>query len=316
MFIVAIDFGGTYIKMALLEDGMVRERYKIPAYSDQGLHFRLEEVKQGVHLLLEKAGLSLSDCSGIGMAIPGIVNADTCRVLSVNAKYNDAIDFDFAAWAEQTFGLPIVLENDAKAALIGEVTYGVAAGETDAVLMTFGTGIGTAAIVGGRILRGKHHQAGCLGGHFVTDAHGPACNCGGIGCLEANAGNWSLPRLARRYEGFAASALARAETIDYKAVIDASLRRDPVAETMLRDLLEHWTAGILNLIHAYDPEVVILSGGLMKSRDVVLPIFERKVHERAWTPWGKVRFAVAEDPETSVLLGVFALLKDKITGKD
>jgi glucokinase len=312
MYAIAIDFGGTNIKFALIQNGVVVESGRSPANSDQGLRPQLERVAQDVDQLLKSHGLTIRDCQGIGMAMPSLVNPHTLQLLSINEKYPDVANFSIADWVTETFGLPLVLENDAKAALYGEVRYGSAIGAEDAILVTFGTGIGSAAIIEGKLLRGKHHQAGCLGGHFTTNAEGAICNCGNKGCLEVYASQWALPRLAQSFPQYAQSQLATFKNMGYFHIIEASLQGDVVAKQVLDVLIEYWSAGIVNLVHAYDPEVVILSGGLMKSKAYIMPMLEQRVNRHVLTPWGQLSFVAAQDPEASVLLGLYALVEDKL----
>jgi len=306
---IAIDFGGTNIKIGLIKDGAVILKTSIPAYSEGGLIQRLPAVREFILKWLSKNQYSLTDCTGIGIATPGLVDAANHTIISINDKYADAVGFHFQEWSKMMFSLPCILENDARAALIGETTYGVARGETDAILMTFGTGIGTAAIMNGQILRGRHHQAGILGGHLATDIHGETCNCGNHGCLEAQASHWALDRIVRKHPRYEQSTLASIPKINYLTILEAAKSGDSVGADILKSLISHWSAGIVNLIHAYDPDIVILSGGLMKSQADILPLLQKQVYQMAWTPWGNVRFTVAEDPDTSVLLGVSRLLE-------
>lgn len=305
---VTIDFGGTNIKIGLVRDGEVLARTSMPAYSEHGLFPRLPAVERAVRDLMAEAGVTPGQCRGLGLALPGIVDAERKTLTSIKDKYEDAVGFDFAGWAQSAFGLPLAVENDARAALLGEVAYGVARGATDAVLVIFGTGIGTAAIMNGQVVRGRHHQAGILGGHLTTDLHGEPCACGNVGCMEAQASHWAIPIRARKMPGFAASALARTAEQGYEAVFRASRDGDERAARLLDDLIGHWSAGIVNLIHAYDPEVIVLSGGLMKSADCLLPRLTEHIRARAWTPWGTPRLVVSKDPEASVLLGMSYLL--------
>lgn len=258
--------------------------------------------------LLESQRLVLRDCSGLGLAMPGIVDPAAKRVLSMKEKYPDAFDFDFEGWVRDTFGLPLVMENDAKAALLGEVHFGSAKGAQNAVLMIFGTGIGTAAMLGGQLVRGSHHLGGNLGGHFIVEAKGELCNCGARGCLERHAGHWALPLIAKNREGFPESALAKRDEIDFKAVLEAARDHDPFALSLLDELIMYWSAGIVNMVHAFDPDVVILSGGPMKSADVLLPRLTERIRAASWAPWDEIRFVVPADPDSSVLLGLSSLL--------
>jgi glucokinase len=306
---ITIDFGGTNIKLGIAKDGHIIDRMQLPAYSGQGLLSRLGDTETAIRQLLEQGGLQLEDCAGIGIAMPGIVDSSLNKVLSIHEKYEDAIGYSFVDWARVAFGLPVAMENDARAAIIGETSYGAAKGVRDAVLMTFGTGIGTAAMIDGHALTGKHYQAGILGGHFTTDARGPLCNCGNRGCLEEHASHRTLRTRLLSREGYGDSVLALSDTIDYKSIIDAAAEGDRFGETMLQELILHWSAGIVSLIHAYDPDTVILSGGLMKSSELLLPLIREKVYSHAWTPWGKVNMVTSHDPDSSVLLGLSAIVR-------
>lgn len=309
---IVVDFGGTNIKIGLVAGESIITKATLPAWSNNGVLPRLRAVKETIAALLAERGLRLADCSGIGVAMPGLVDFHTRKLVSVNAKYEDAVGFSFESWAKEEFGLPIVLENDARAAIVGETAYGTARGETDAVLMIFGTGIGTAAMMNGKAVRGKHHQAGVLGGHLATDVHGSECTCGNIGCLEAQSSHWALLEQVKRHPNFEWSALARAESLGYQTIVEQSRLGDEVAMDVFEHLLLHWSAGIVNLVHAYDPDCVILSGGLMKSADYFLPRLSANVCKRTWTPWGQVKFIVADDPDASVLLGLSALLHGNV----
>jgi glucokinase len=301
---VAIDFGGTNIKLGLVRDGEVIAKTSIPANSGEGMLARLPEAEQAVRGLLASLGADLEQCAGVGLALPGVIDPVRRTLVSIKEKYTDAIGFDFAGWTAKAFGLPPVVENDARAALLGEVAYGAARGEKDAVLVIFGTGIGTAAIMDGRVVRGRHDQAGILGGHLTTDVYGEVCACGNAGCLEAQASHWSLPIRAAKRPGFEGSRLARRTEWGYEAVVQDALTGDEFADRLLGDLIVHWSAGIVNLLNAYDPEVVVLSGGLMKSADALLPRLTERILASAWLSWGQPRFVVADDPETSALLGM------------
>ncbi|MFC7151467.1 ROK family protein [Cohnella cellulosilytica] len=306
---IVLDFGGTNIKLGIAREGRMLAGSRLAAYSGSGLLPRLNAAREAVLDLLARTSLTTADCGGVAIALPGIVDPVRRTLLSINEKYADATGFAFEQWARESFGLRLEMENDARAALLGETAYGIARGETNAVLMTFGTGIGTAALMNGRIVRGRHYQAGILGGHMATDAYGEICTCGNVGCLEAQASHWSLPAWLVKQDGYRDSALAGVSDIGYRSVVEASAANDPFAVRAMRHLLVHWSAGIVNLIHAYDPDLVVLSGGLMKSRELVVPELSRLVRERAWTPWGDIRIAASRDPDSSVLLGLSHLLE-------
>jgi len=155
---LCIDFGGTEIKLAVIDDARVLASGSIPV---QGGAADLAAASAAARQLL--AG-TRRRADAVGIAVPGVVGPDTGRMLHANAKYDFLRDFDLNAWSVREFELPAVVENDARAALVGETSTGSAAGERDSVLVTLGTGIGTAAMIDGIPLRGRTGHAGILGG--------------------------------------------------------------------------------------------------------------------------------------------------------
>jgi len=182
---LCIDFGGTEIKLAVIDGHRVLASGGIAV---QGGPSDLAAAAVEARRLLEHTGAP----EAVGIAVPGVVEPGTGRMLHANAKYDFLRDLDLSAWSLAEFGVPAAVENDARAALIGETSTGSAAGTRDAVLVTLGTGIGTAVLMGGMPLRGRTGHAGILGGHLTVDLDGPVCPCGNIGCGEALASTWAL----------------------------------------------------------------------------------------------------------------------------
>ena len=307
MPVITVDFGGTNIKLGIIEGDTLLSYRKIPAESYNGIRPQLDRVKNEILGMKKETALKDNALTALGLAFPGIVDPHKKKVLSTNKKYDDAVNVDFPVWSRESFGLPLVLESDTNSAILGETVYGCARGVSDAALMSFGTGIGTAAIIGGKLLRGKHYQAGCLGGHISINLDGPICTCGNKGCIEAHAGTWSLPAMAKAREGFEKSLLGKSDTVDYKSISECVANGDIFSRDFFDYLLTCAGAGIVNLIHAYDPEMVILSGGLMKDSDIVMPRISQYIKQYAWTPWGDVELRAAAKPDISVLLGLSSL---------
>lgn len=293
---LAIDFGGTTIKLGLIVDKAIAADAALP---NSGRQADLDGVREtALGLLAQHAGDGAA-YSAVGIAMPGVV-APSGALVAAHDKYGWAIGFDIRGWAEAAFGAPVVVENDARAALVGEVASGSAASATDAALLILGTGIGTAAIMGGRLVRGVHGHAGILGGHVTVDLDGPACNCGNIGCAEAVASTWALAR------DVAAGGLGSLSGRDgLRELIEGA--DDPRASALLDRYVRAWGAATVSLCHAYDPDVVVVTGGVMRAADVVLPRLESYVHAHLWSSSHRPAFVVPTAPEHSVLLGLSAL---------
>lgn len=309
---IALDLGGTRLKLGLIQDDRIIIESIIPAFSSSGLLPRLKSIEEAVAQMLKNSDTDISELSGVGISIPGIVDTKRMRVLSINKKFEDVVDFDFNAWSQKTWGINSVLENDARAALIGEWQFGAGKGCDNTVLITLGTGIGGAAMIEGKLLYGKHFQAGCLGGHFTVNLHGRTCTCGNTGCVESEASSWILPELFKTHLDFATSKASNEELLDFELLFQLASQKDKVAIEIMNNCLDVWSAGIINMIHAYDPEMVIIGGGVMKSKQIILPYIREKVAKNAWTPWGKVQIEGAHFTDQAGMLGMAYLLNEKI----
>lgn len=276
--------------------------------SKEDLRPALDTFVAEIRKLLRDASLKASDCLGIALGFCGLADARTGRVVSTNQKYEDAPDVDFAAWAKKEFGLPFAIENDARMALLGERHAGAAKGIDNLVMITLGTGIGGAAMIEGKLLRGRHAQAGCLGGHLPAKVGGRRCTCGAIGCMEAEASGWALPLVAREWKGFEQSLLAQQEAINFRNVFELAQAGDRVAREVRDYCLEVWASAAVGLIHAYDPEYIVIGGGVMRSADLILPYVQKFVNDHAWTPWGKVKIVAAQLGNNAGLFGAEPLL--------
>jgi glucokinase len=313
-FTIALDLGGTIIKIGLLKSGQLIDRMECLARSQSGLQPQLTELESIIDQLLDTHQISNEDVMGIGFSFPGLVDSLRNRIISTNKKYDDAPYTDLEAWARQKWNWPLFAENDARMALLGEWQVGSGKDCNDLAMLTFGTGIGSAVIINGKLLKGKHFQAGNLGGHFVVHHKGTTCTCGGKGCVEAEASSWRLPSLLSEHPGISSSSFYKVADPDFKALFFHAQNNDQVALEVLDHCISAWSAAIINMIHAFDPEKIILGGGIMKSADKLLPLLQEQVNRYAWTPWGKVKLVAAHHPDSAALYGAEYLVQKAIQG--
>lgn len=308
---LACDLGGTRMKIGVVRDGVVLAQTTIAANSKAGLAPGLPALKTAWLDLLEKLKLGFADCAGISVAFPSLVDVASGRVLAEYGKYADAPKLDLRAWAKKEFNLPLAIENDARMALIGEWNFGAGRGSDNVVMITLGTGLGTSAVIEGQVLRGQHGQAGVLGGHSTVRYGGRECSCGNVGCAEAEASTAFLNDLAKANSDFAASQLAGEPKLDFAAVFKHAAAGDACAIKLRDHSLLVWSTLAVNLIHFYDPEIVIIGGGIMASRDVILPFVQNHVARHAHTPWGKVRVVASELEDRAALIAAEWLLHEQ-----
>jgi glucokinase len=286
---LAADFGGRRIKLGLVRNGVVAAENVIAAQSQQSLGARLGEVASELKALCESQNVALTDCAGIAFAYPSIIDVENARILDHFGKFGDVSQFDLRQWARETFDLPFAIDNDARMALLGEWRYGAEKNCDDLAILTLGTGLGTSAVIEGKVLRGAHGQAGILGGHTTVNYHGRECVCGNIGCAESEASTWRIKELAASHPEFEKSKLSKEGLIDYAAIFRLAAENDPCAVALRDHSLKVWSVAVTNLIHSYDPEKVILAGGIMRSGAIIIPAVQEWLSRHAHTPWGKVQ---------------------------
>jgi glucokinase len=309
---LSIDLGGTHIGCAVVEDTKILAYSSISYGNALNLAPVLPEIEQTLRNLLLETNVKSSKCAGVVMGFPGIVDTHTGVILSTLRKYEDAPRLNLAAEYQRSFGLPFRIENDARMALLGEHYAGAAQGCGNSVMMILGTGIGTAAMIKGQVLRGAHAQAGCLGGHMPLNLDGRQCICGNLGCAESEASGWSLPLIAKAWTGFSTSSLPTERNIDYGNLFAAAGKGDTVAQAIRDHCLRVWAMNAVALIHAYDPEVVVVAGGVLRSnREQTISFIQDYVAKHAWTSWGKVAVRATQCGVQAVLLGAIPLIRER-----
>ncbi|MGN0190214.1 MAG: ROK family protein [Candidatus Cryptobacteroides sp.] len=297
---VGIDLGGTIVKIGLVSSGRLISSRRIKAEASSGLGAMLDLIEGTVRGMLEDNGTS--DLAGMALAFPGIVDFKAARAAATNAKYDEAPSLDMRKWAADRFGVPFVMDNDARMAMVGEWKCGAGRGSENMVMMTIGTGIGTGVVVDSRPLYGRNWCAGSLGGHFTIEYRGRKCTCGNIGCVEAHSSSFFLPEIIRANTALPEDFRSRACDMDFKSLFDLFRAGDAGARIVVEECMDVWSAAVVNYIHAYDPERVVIGGGIMKSADIILPYVRGKVESMAWCPGGKVEIVSSVLGDDAALL--------------
>lgn len=263
----------------------------------KSIEIAIEEISAGLNIS------SKSDITGIGISFPGIVDSKKGMVVDTNDKFDSAKGFDWNSWITKNYRCSFYIDNDAKLAAVGEWKYGSGKDTSDMVMLTLGTGVGSGVILDNRLLNGKHGQAGNLGGHLTLKFDGETCSCGNKGCVEAQASTDVLIRLFEKNPNSISSKLNLADKIDFKAVFSLAAEGDQVALELRDYCMNVWGACVVNHIHAYDPELVVIGGGIMNSKEVILPYIKKYVATYAWTPWNDVKIVEASMLDNIAVLG-------------
>lgn len=191
-----IDVGGTTVKCGLFRtDGTLVEKWEIPTRKENNGDQILPDVAAAVNAKMEEKGISKEEVEGVGIGVPGPVNSkgEVSRAVNLFWGYKNVV-----GEMEELTGLHAEAGNDANVAALGEAWKGAAAGSSDVIMVTLGTGVGGGIIVDGKIVTG-HHGAGGEIGHANVDHHETeSCNCGNRGCLEQYASATGIVRMAKK----------------------------------------------------------------------------------------------------------------------
>jgi glucokinase len=300
MIVAGVDIGGTTIKVGISVKQALKEVVELPSEAEGSLESKLPEIARCVESLCIKH-TSVKHPGAIGIAFPSIVDSDKLRITTQYVKFPDAADVDLVKWASDTWGIPLAMDNDARAALVGEWQYGAGQGHDNIVMCTLGTGFGSAAVCNGRLLKGAHYIGGNLGGHMTIDYRGEKCNCGGIGCVETQGSSWMLAERYGNRPELTSSALGDRSALNFKNVFEYAGQGDTLAIEIRDNAIRAWCAAVTNLLHAFDPSVLIIGGGIMKSSDIILPRIREYVDKYTWPEPGTYKILPATQTHAGVM---------------
>lgn len=264
---VGVDLGGTKIYTALCTPaGDVLAEDRRPTEGSSGPDAVIARIIDSIRDALASAGVTASDLAGIGLSSPGPLDYQR-GIVTDAANLPGWHNIPLAARIRDAFSVPALLENDADAAAWGERRFGVAQRLQHIVLVTLGTGIGGGLILDGRIYRGASGAAGEVG-HMTVDPAGPPCGCGaGRGHLEALASGRAFARDAaaaiERGESELLAQLSKDEGPSAKTVGLAASQGDHVSQRMIEDAGRWLGLGLASLVNIFNPQAVVLRGGLL-----------------------------------------------------
>ena len=289
---LGIDIGGTKIAVATVREGgeIVRET-QIPTESERGFASGVARIAEAAALVLRESGWKTSDLAGIGVGCAGPVDPVRGTIHNPHTLPGWTGGNIMAALGER-FACPVVLENDADMALLGECLAGAGRGYDPVVMLTFGTGIGGAVRAKGAILRGVGGEHAELG-HVPVDPDGPPCYCGARGCFETLA------------SGSALSAAARAQGMgDARRLLARAAEGDPAAQGVRDRALRATATAVWTLVHTLLPERIILGGGVMDEHyEPFAAAASAAMAKATLVPAGRVGVAKAELGNRAGLVG-------------
>lgn len=273
-----IDVGGTTVKMGLFKtDGQLVEKWEIPTRTEEGGKAILPDIAAYALAKLVEKDISREDVAGIGIGVPGPIDADGVVPHTANLGWGYK---EVTKELSELTGVTCRGGNDANVAALGEMWKGAAAGHKSGVMVTLGTGVGGGIIIDGRIVVGTNGAGGEIGHIHVDDDIPWICGCGNQGCLEQVASANGIVRLAKwMQETEARETVLDLETMTAKEVWDAVKDGDAFACEVAERFGKYLGLALANIASTVDPEVFVIGGGVSKAGPVILD-YIRKYYVR------------------------------------
>lgn len=278
-YVIGVDLGGTKISCALATiAGIVESKWTIPTEAHLGEKVVLDNIIDSINKVMELGKVSIDEIKAIGIGSPGPLDIEKGIVVTTpNLPFKN---FKLVEPIKKEFNVPVFLDNDANVAAIGEYMLGAAKGLKNMIYVTVSTGVGGGAVLDGKVYRGSTYNALEVG-HMTLDPFGPTCGCGNNGCLEAMSSGTAIARRANEaLRSKVETSLRKYETVTSYEVFEEAKAGDIVAKEIIDRALTYLGIGIANMITSFDPEIIIIGGGVSKAGDIVFDKVKEVVNRR------------------------------------
>jgi glucokinase len=277
--VIGVDLGGTNLRTALLSpDGEVLDRQKEATQAIEGwksVVSRLTRNVQQLQVVARKKGITVA---AVGVGAPGVIQMNKGIVVK-SPNFPDWNNLPLKEELEGVLGIPVSIENDANAAALGEQWRGAGRGIESMILLTLGTGVGGGIVLNSQIWQGADGMAGEIG-HMTLFPDGRQCGCGNNGCLEMYASARGIVQSYR--EALDGGGAAPAAELTSEQIYQAARDGEPVARRVMKDMGRMLGIGIANLINIFNPQMIVLGGGVKDAWDLFIGATREEIMRRAF----------------------------------
>jgi glucokinase len=315
MYILAVDLGGTKIALGLLDlKGKIIQSRTVATPVKSSPSKVISLVIYEIKKLINESGIPFSKIKGLGIGAPGqILPEEGLVVSSPNLPLWKNVQLKKPL--ETALKIPVHLDNDAKAAALGELHFGAGRGQKNLLFVTVSTGIGCGIIINGKIYRGARNIAG-EAGHMIIKPDGPKCGCGNYGCWEALAAGPAFARIAReKLKNHSGKTKllqltgGKPEKIDGSILAQAVRAGDPLAKKVWAEGTYYLGLGFVNLINIFNPSLIVVGGGLANAGEMLLQPVRQLIKKMGFSVAAReVRIVPAKLKSNAGLLGAGALV--------
>jgi glucokinase len=270
-FYIGIDIGGTNLKSALVRDGKIIKRTKVQTNADQGPASIITQIKSALQNFTEPV-------SRIGIGIAGIIDSRK-GIVRYSPNLAGWTDVKLARIIKREVEVPVKILNDVNAICLGEWKFGAGKGYNNIFLFTLGTGVGGAAVCEGKLLFGANGFAGEFG-HSVIKYDGKKCTCGQFGHLEGYVGARYIVERTKRRMRKQKTTLRKYKEITPRIIAQEAKRGDVLAKEIFAEIGFYIGIGLSNVISLFDPEMIIVSGGISRAGKILFDSIRKTANER------------------------------------
>ena len=277
-YVIGVDLGGTKISTAISTiEGNILANVVLPTKAEEGEVAVLGRIIQSIDEVIVGSSTSIDEVEAIGIGSPGPLDAKKGIIITTpNLPFKD---YNLVQPLKEKYNIPVYLDNDANAAAIGEYMFGAGKGKESIIYFTVSTGVGGGAVLDGKVYRG--HTSNALEiGHTTVDPNGPRCNCGNLGCLEAMSSGTAIAKRGKEAVSTnVETSLKKYDTITSYEVFKEAEAGDEVAKDIIDNALTYLGIGVANAIATFDPEMIIIGGGVSKAGDIVFDTVKKVVNK-------------------------------------
>ncbi|MBL8124924.1 MAG: ROK family protein [Pyrinomonadaceae bacterium] len=310
--ILAADLGGTNLRMAAVSrSGDLAIRRKVCTPTSKTREDILAAIEETARSIRSELG-DLGELAAFGAAVPAIVNSKQGIVLR-SPNLPELNGLEFSSYFSDRLKMPVVLENDANSAAVGEFWKGASRGVQSSVCVTLGTGVGGGIIIDGKLLRGIDGTAGEIG-HIAVEPEGHPCGCGSKGCVEQYSSAIAIKRItAELLPRFPASVLSGISDITPFKVYEAGKSGDELAIEIFRIFGTYLGIALGGLVNVLNPETIVIGGGVAAGWDLFVDHVRDEIFRRAFKhPAERVRLVRSELGDDAGIIGAAFLGSERV----
>ncbi len=305
-YAVGLDLGGTAIKSGICSaKGEILHQSQCPTQADQPPEVILNDLLTAAREAIDIAKKNGTNISAIGMGTPGSVNVESGTLIGNTPNFKLWRNVKIKPWLESRLNLPVWIDNDANMMAFGEARFGAGDGASNVACITLGTGIGGGIIIDNKLFRGSNY-AGSELGHMSIKYDGMRCRCGGIGCWEMYASATAMIKNYNQLKPF--------EKVESTiAIFDRYKSGESEAVSVIDDEIQIVSAGVANMLNIFNPQVIIIGGGVSEAGDWFVEAIAEKTLPLAMTAaTANVRIVRARLGNKAGLLGAAAFALSRL----